>query len=430
MTVSPSVLSERGRAIYGPTPPGRRSRASGRRLSMWTSARPSSSSSRADARGATASCCPWSCRRATGSPSRRSRSTSTSARLGTHRLEDRRRERGGPARGGTAERVARSHLPVDGAHEPGEPRARALHQLPQRRVRVRVPPPHGLPPARCRAYSEDEVAEAIECLLPTLEIGDTVFEDWYSASSYLRLVPRQRRWRGARVRRADRGLARARSPQRAHRDQPERAEHQRGLRARGDGAPADVADLARNWLSARGRGLEAGEIVSTGTLHRTLLLRARRQRVGRLRPARRPDRALRVMTVAVGVIGLGAMGRPMAEALATRGLPPVVVRDLGDPALAALAAAGARRAASVAALASEVDVVVLSLPDAAAVESVTLEPRASRPVAVRASSSSTPRRSSPGARARWRPSSPAVTWRISTRPCRAARSRRLQAACP
>lgn len=80
------------------------------------------------------------------------------------------------------------------------------------------------------------------------------------------------------------------------------------------------------------------------------------------------------MTVAVGVIGLGAMGRPMAEALATRGLPPVVVRDLGDPALAALAAAGARRAASVAALASEVDVVVLSLPDAAAVESVTLGP--------------------------------------------------------
>ena len=80
------------------------------------------------------------------------------------------------------------------------------------------------------------------------------------------------------------------------------------------------------------------------------------------------------MTVAVGVIGLGAMGRPMAEALASRGLPPVVVRDLGDPALAALAGAGARRAASIAALASEVDVVVLSLPDAAAVESVTLGP--------------------------------------------------------
>jgi 2-hydroxy-3-oxopropionate reductase len=78
------------------------------------------------------------------------------------------------------------------------------------------------------------------------------------------------------------------------------------------------------------------------------------------------------MTIAVGVIGLGAMGRPMAEQLATSGLPPVVVRDLADPALAALAAGGARRAASFAELASEVDVVVLSLPDADAVESVIL----------------------------------------------------------
>jgi 2-hydroxy-3-oxopropionate reductase len=78
------------------------------------------------------------------------------------------------------------------------------------------------------------------------------------------------------------------------------------------------------------------------------------------------------MTIAVGVIGLGAMGRPMAERLAASGLPPVVVRDLGDPALAALAAGGARRAASFAELASEVDVVVLALPDGSAVESVTL----------------------------------------------------------
>jgi 2-hydroxy-3-oxopropionate reductase len=80
------------------------------------------------------------------------------------------------------------------------------------------------------------------------------------------------------------------------------------------------------------------------------------------------------MTVAVGVIGLGAMGRPMADRLAAGGLPPIVVRDLADPALAALAAVGARRAASFAELASEVDVVVLCLPDAAAVESVTLGP--------------------------------------------------------
>ena len=137
------------------------------------------------------------------------------------------------------------------------------------------------------------------------------------------------------------------------------------------------------------------------------------------------------MTVAVGVIGLGAMGRPMAEALAARGLPPVVVRDLGDPALAALAAAGARRAASVAALASEVDVVVLSLPDAAAVESVTLGPEGiatgGRPgLVVLDTSTIEPGRARAG-RGRARSH---VTWRTSMRPCRAARSRRPPAASP
>jgi 2-hydroxy-3-oxopropionate reductase len=80
------------------------------------------------------------------------------------------------------------------------------------------------------------------------------------------------------------------------------------------------------------------------------------------------------VTTAVGVVGLGAMGLPMAERLAAGGLPPVVLRDLADPALATLAAAGARRAASTAELAAQVDVLLLSLPDSAAVESVALGP--------------------------------------------------------
>jgi 2-hydroxy-3-oxopropionate reductase len=80
------------------------------------------------------------------------------------------------------------------------------------------------------------------------------------------------------------------------------------------------------------------------------------------------------VSLAVGVIGLGAMGRPMAERLAASGMPPVVVRNLADPALAALAAAGARRVASIARLATDVDVVLLSLPDGAVVEQVALGP--------------------------------------------------------
>jgi 2-hydroxy-3-oxopropionate reductase len=80
------------------------------------------------------------------------------------------------------------------------------------------------------------------------------------------------------------------------------------------------------------------------------------------------------VTLAVGAIGLGAMGRPMAERLAASAMPPGVIRDLDDPALAALQLAGARRAGSIAQLAAEVDVIVLSLPDAAAVEHVTVGP--------------------------------------------------------
>lgn len=39
-------------------------------------------------------------------------------------------------------------------------------------------------PARAADYAEDEVAAAVESPLPALEIGDTVFEDWYGASGY------------------------------------------------------------------------------------------------------------------------------------------------------------------------------------------------------------------------------------------------------
>ena len=77
------------------------------------------------------------------------------------------------------------------------------------------------------------------------------------------------------------------------------------------------------------------------------------------------------MTVA-GVIGLGAMGLPIAERLAASGLPPVVVRDLADPRLATLRAAGATRAHLPAGVAAAADVVVLSLPDGPAVAEVAL----------------------------------------------------------
>ena len=112
---------------------------------------------------------------------------------------------------------------------------------------------------------EGEVADAVECVMPTLEIGDTVFEDWYSASSYLGVCLDNGGgaalvcgdaiddWRsldlaGTRIeislagRRVNEGYGRAAM-----------------------GHPLTSLTWLANWLSVRGRGLEAGEIVSTGT---------------------------------------------------------------------------------------------------------------------------------------------------------------------
>ena len=76
---------------------------------------------------------------------------------------------------------------------------------------------------------------------------------------------------------------------------------------------------------------------------------------------------------AIGFIGLGIMGRGMAASL-LRGGHEVVVHNRSRDAEAALAAAGARRAATPAELGGMVRVVMLCLSDTAAVESVLFGP--------------------------------------------------------
>ncbi len=73
----------------------------------------------------------------------------------------------------------------------------------------------------------------------------------------------------------------------------------------------------------------------------------------------------------IGFIGLGNMGKPMASRLADAGYP-LTVYDVRRDSAAALAAKGARIAASPAAVASEVDTVLLSLPNPAIVREVAL----------------------------------------------------------
>jgi 3-hydroxyisobutyrate dehydrogenase-like beta-hydroxyacid dehydrogenase len=79
------------------------------------------------------------------------------------------------------------------------------------------------------------------------------------------------------------------------------------------------------------------------------------------------------MTTRVGFIGLGNIGKPMAERLVTGGLSPIVF-DVRAVARTALAARGARVAASCAEVAREADVIGICVRDDADVRSATLGP--------------------------------------------------------
>lgn len=118
---------------------------------------------------------------------------------------------------------------------------------------------------RERPFSEDEVADAVEALLPALEIGDTVFDDWYAASGYqgssldnggaAALVHGDpvRDWRGL-------DLPNARIDLHLN-GQYVKSGHGRAAM----GHPLTSLTWMANWLRERGRTLHAGEIVSTGT---------------------------------------------------------------------------------------------------------------------------------------------------------------------
>jgi 2-keto-4-pentenoate hydratase len=120
-------------------------------------------------------------------------------------------------------------------------------------------------PLRTDGYREDEVADAIESLLPTLEIGDTVFEDWYGSSGFFgscldngggaALVCGEpvADWRGLDLPNAR--IEISLNGQRIN----------EGYGRAAMGHPLTSLTWLVNWLGEHGRELEAGEIVSTGT---------------------------------------------------------------------------------------------------------------------------------------------------------------------
>jgi 3-hydroxyisobutyrate dehydrogenase-like beta-hydroxyacid dehydrogenase len=77
------------------------------------------------------------------------------------------------------------------------------------------------------------------------------------------------------------------------------------------------------------------------------------------------------MTLTAGVVGLGAMGRPIAQHLIDAGVP-VVVHDLDEQAVRSLVKSGARSAVSLRGLAAASDVLIVVVPSDGDVRAVCL----------------------------------------------------------
>lgn len=120
-------------------------------------------------------------------------------------------------------------------------------------------------PPRDKAYTEADARAGITALFPALELGDTVFEDWYGASGYFGSCldngggaafvagDRVNEWTevdfetaGMRVYLNDHYI-------------------KSGRATAAMGHPVTSLTWLLNWVSAQGQGVSAGEVISTGT---------------------------------------------------------------------------------------------------------------------------------------------------------------------
>lgn len=118
---------------------------------------------------------------------------------------------------------------------------------------------------RSEPYSEIEVAARVACLMPTLEIGDMVFDDWYGASAYFGSCldngggavmvygPEITAWHELDLPSARLALF------------LNGAYVKEGFGRAAMGHPLTSLTWLVNWLSEHGRSVGAGEIISTGT---------------------------------------------------------------------------------------------------------------------------------------------------------------------
>jgi 2-keto-4-pentenoate hydratase len=120
-------------------------------------------------------------------------------------------------------------------------------------------------PPRTRPYTEADARAGIDSLFPALEIGDCVFPDWYGASGYfgscldngggaaLVTGPKTRDWPDADLAQAGMDLYLA-----GHYIKS-------GKAAAAMGHPVTSLTWMLNWASEHGRPVRAGDVVSTGT---------------------------------------------------------------------------------------------------------------------------------------------------------------------
>jgi 2-keto-4-pentenoate hydratase len=120
-------------------------------------------------------------------------------------------------------------------------------------------------PTREEPYTEADVRAGIETMMPVIEIGDSVFEDWYSLSGYFggmydngggaALVegPRTSEWKSIDLPAANIDLY----------VNGYYIKSGRGVEAMGH--PVTSLTWMINWVRERGHTITAGEVVSTGT---------------------------------------------------------------------------------------------------------------------------------------------------------------------
>lgn len=120
-------------------------------------------------------------------------------------------------------------------------------------------------PVRSEPYSEVEVVAGTGALIPAIEVGDSVFEDWYAASAYFGacydngggaafvMGPRILDWQALDLSTAGMDLF------------VNYAYVKSGVGATAMGNPVTSLTWMVNWLRERGVDLRSGEVISTGT---------------------------------------------------------------------------------------------------------------------------------------------------------------------